>query len=119
MFRRRPPAFNVSLEYVTELEVRCHDLEERLRVSEKQLKERGELLYELQRQYASEHFDLQESMRNLKIERLRNAGLFGDRDIITHRAKDLQARIAALKERLRKYEVVEDAHFDEAPIVIE
>jgi hypothetical protein len=101
---------------VAELEVRCRDLEERLKLSEERLRERSGLLYELQRQYASEHFGLQESMRNLKIERLRNAGIFADRDILLQRAKELQLRISSLKERLRKYEQVEDLLFDDAPI---
>ena len=56
-------------------------------------------------------------MRNLKIERLRNAGAFADRDIIFQRAKELQARIERLKGRLRKYENIEDLLFDSAPIV--
>lgn len=102
---------------IAELEKRCRDLEDRLRWSDEKLKERGGLLYELERHYASEHFALQESMRNLNIERLRNAGAFADRDIILRRAKELQARISELKARLRKHEHVEDLLFDEAPIV--
>lgn len=88
-----------------------------MRWSTEKLQERSGRLYELERHYAAEHFELVESMRNLKIERLRNAGAFADRDIILRRAKDLQARIAELKERLGKYEQVEDRLFDRAPIV--
>lgn len=102
---------------IAELEHRCRDLEHRLRWSDEKLQERSGRLYEIERHYASEHFELQESMRNLKIERLRNAGAFADRDIILQRAKELQARIVQLKERLRRYENVEDAFFDSAPIV--
>ncbi len=102
---------------IATLQDRCRDLEERLRWSDEQLKKRSGRLYELERQYAFEHFELQQSMRNLKIERLRNAGVFADRDIILRRAKELQARIIELKKRLRNYEDVEDVHFDEAPIV--
>lgn len=99
------------------LEERCRDLEERLRWADDKLRERSGRLYEIERHYASEHFELQESMRNLKIERLRNAGAFADRDIILKRAKELQERIGQLKERLRKYEKVEDLLFDTTPIV--
>ncbi len=102
---------------ITELENRCRDLEERLRWSTEKLQERSGRLYELERHYASEHFELAQSMRNLKIERLRNAGAFADRDIILQRSHDLQARITQLKERLRKYEEVEDQFLDRAPIV--
>lgn len=102
---------------ITKLQDRCRDLEERLHRSDEQLKKRSGRLYELERQYAVEHFELRESMRNLKIERLRNAGAFADRDIILRRAKELQTRIVELKKRLRSYEDVEDVHFDEAPIV--
>jgi hypothetical protein len=100
-------------------EARCHDLEERLRLSEARLRERSEMLYELQQHYSVEHFSLHESMRNLSIERMRNAGMFADRDIILSRARLLQSRIMELKERLRKYESVEDQIFDQQPIVIE
>lgn len=56
-------------------------------------------------------------MRNLKIERMRNAGAFGDREIMRGKYRDLQARIRELKERLRRYESVEDEYFDDAEIV--
>jgi chromosome segregation ATPase len=102
---------------ITELQQHCRDLEERLRWANDKLRERGSRLYELERHYASEHFELQESMRKLKTERMRNAGAFADRDIILARAKELQARIAELKTRLRKYEAVDDLLFDETPIV--
>lgn len=117
MAARRPANANAESTLIAELEDRCRDLEERLRRSDEQLKKRSGRLYELERQYAFEHFELQQSMRNLKIERLRNAGIFADRDIILRRAKELQARIVELKKRLRNYEDVEDVHFDEAPIV--
>lgn len=100
-------------------EARCQDLEERLRRSEERLRERSEMLYELQQHYSVEHFSLHESMRNLSIERMRNAGMFADRDIVLSRARLLQSRIVELKERLRKYESVEDQIFDQQPIVIE
>ncbi len=117
MAARRPTNANDESRLIAELQTRCRDLEERLRRSDEQLKERSGLLYELQRHYSSEHFELQESMRNLNIERLRNAGAFADRDIILRRAKELQARIRELKMRLRNYEDVADLLFDEAPIV--
>jgi chromosome condensin MukBEF ATPase and DNA-binding subunit MukB len=81
------------------------------------LHERTERLYELQQHYSSEHFGFQESMRELKIERLRNAGTVASHEIALARARDLQHRIASLKERLRRYEAVENEHFDDAPIV--
>jgi chromosome segregation ATPase len=104
-------------ERIAELETRCQTLEERLKWCDEHLRERSELLYNLQQHYSSEHFDLQESMRNLNIERMRNAGAYADREIVLTRATDLQARIHALKERLRKHEPVEDLYFDDAPIV--
>lgn len=110
-------ASDVEKRQLAELQDRCRDLEERLKLSEERLRDRSGLLYELQRQYASEHFDLQESMRNLKIERLRNAGAFADREILLQRARELQLRISSLKGRLSKHEPVEDLLFDDAPIV--
>jgi hypothetical protein len=117
IIRRESAKTNNDARQIAELENRCRDLEERLRWSSEKLKERSGRLYELERHYASEHFELQESMRNLKIERLRNAGALADRDIILQRAKELQVRIAELKARLRNYEEVEDLFFDRAPIV--
>lgn len=117
MARHQPSEANNEALQSSELEARCRDLEERLRWSDEKLKERSGRLYDLERHYAVEHFQLQESMRNLNIERLRNAGAFADRDIILRRAKELQARIGELKARLRKHEHVEDLLFDEAPIV--
>jgi chromosome segregation ATPase len=101
---------------IAELQDRCRDLEARLRWSSEKLQERSGRLYELERHYASEHFELQESMRNLKIERLRNAGALADRKLVLERMKHLQGRIAQLKDRLRRYENVEDVFVDEAPI---
>jgi hypothetical protein len=117
MAASRPENTNAESTLIAQLQDRCRDLERRLHWSDEQLKKRSGRLYELERQYASEHFDLQESMRNLNVERLRNAGAFADRDIILRRAKELQARISGLKRRLRNYEDVEDLLFDEAPIV--
>lgn len=85
--------------------------------STEELQERSDRPYELERHYASGHFERAESMRNLKIERLRNASAFADRDIILQRARDLQARFAGLRDRLSKYEEVEDRFFCRAPIV--
>ncbi|HEY1681056.1 MAG TPA: hypothetical protein VGF98_05425 [Candidatus Tumulicola sp.] len=106
-------------ESIAALEVECAGLRERLSESERRGRDRSERLYELQRLYSAEHFEYQEASRNLNIERLRNAGMFGDRDILISRSKELQRRIRYLKERLRKYEEVVDIHEDEAPIVIE
>lgn len=118
MFQKRSTGRD-ELSQINDLESRCSRLQERLDASDASLKQRSELLYSLQQQYATEHFNLQESMRNLKIERMRNAGLFADRDIILQRAKGLQERILDLKRRLRQYEDVEDVLFDESPIVAE
>lgn len=118
MFRGRATHAEHTDEILS-LKTHCEEVTERLQTSERRLRERGELLYELQKQYASEHFELQESLRNLRIERLRNAGLFADRDIILRRAEDLQSRIAELKGRLRRHEAVEDQFFDYTPIVAE
>jgi chromosome segregation ATPase len=117
MFKRRPAKANPDR--IAVLEARCRDLQERLESSDAKLKAHNERLYELQKHYASEHFSLQESMREAKTERLRNAGLFADREIILSRAEALQSRIADLKSRLRRYEEVDDALFDDAPIVVE
>jgi hypothetical protein len=73
-------------------------------------------LYELQKLYASEHFKLQEAMRDLATERRRNAGAYAGVEILVRRARDLQARIAELKERLRRHESVDDSYIDTAPI---
>ena len=91
----------------------------RLAESERLLHERSAALYELQQHYASEHFELQRCMRDLKIERLRNAGAFGALTTTMERARALQARIAKLKDRLKQYEAVENEHFDTEPIQIE
>ena len=106
-------------ERIAELQSRCADLEERLRWSEEKLRERSERLYDLQRQYSTEHFSLYESMRDLKTERLRNAGAYASLDTILSRARDLQSRIADLKRRLRAHEAVDDLHFDDEPIFID
>lgn len=81
-------------------------------------KERAQQLYELQKRYASEHFALQEAMRDLATERRRNAGAYAGVEILLDRARVLQARIAELKERLREHEAVEDQRIDTAPLAI-
>jgi hypothetical protein len=101
------------------LQRECADLATRLAEKEGLLRQRGEALYELQQHYASEHFELQRCMRDLKIERMRNAGAFGALSTTMERARVLQARIAKLKDRLRQHELVEDEHFDTEPIRIE
>lgn len=101
----------------TALEAECRELHERLRESERLLRERTEALYALQQTSSTEHFGFSEAAQLLKIERLRNAGAYAQRDVILERAKDLQARIATLKDRLRVYETVDDLHFDAAPLM--
>ncbi|MGA3036196.1 MAG: hypothetical protein ABSE64_01830 [Vulcanimicrobiaceae bacterium] len=101
------------------LRARIAELEERLGSSEATVRERSEALYTLQRQYSSEHFDYAESMRNLNIERMRNAGAYAAQDIMLSRYRSLQARIAELKRRLRIHEHVDDLHEDDAPIIVE
>lgn len=95
------------------------EIAKRLRAAEQSLIERGATLYELQQHYSSEHFALQESLRNLKIERMRNAGAYAQLEWTMGRARALQSRIADLKNRLRRHEPVEDEDFDHAPIVVE
>ncbi len=81
-------------------------------------KERAQQLYELQKLYAAEHFELQQVMRDLSTERKRNAGAYAGVEILLQRARELQKRIGDLKQRLRRYEEVEDLYSDEAPIAI-
>ncbi|MGH7715133.1 MAG: hypothetical protein ACREML_03950 [Vulcanimicrobiaceae bacterium] len=81
-------------------------------------KERAQRLYELQKLYASEHFELQRVARELQTERRRNAGAYAGVDILLTRARRLQARIAELKARLQRHETVEDELFDSEPIAI-
>lgn len=95
------------------------EIVKRLHAAEQRLIERGELLYELQQHYSSEHFALQESMRNLRIERMRNAGAYAQLESTMVRARALQSRIADLKNRLSRYEAIEDEEFDAAPILID
>ena len=94
-------------------------LTQRLQTSERALRERTERLYELEQHYSSEHFVLQRSMRDLQTERMRNAGAYAGFATTLERAGRLQTRISELKERLRRYETVDDALFDSEPIVIE
>lgn len=84
-----------------------------------ELSRRSERLYELQQHYSSEHFELQRCMRDLKTERMRNTGAFALLETTMTRARALQTRIAVLKERLRRYELVDDEYFDTEPIFIE
>lgn len=81
-------------------------------------KERAQRLYDLQKLYAAEHFELQRVMRDLATERHRNAGAYAGVEILLARARQLQARIVELKTRLRRHEDVEDDFFDTAPIAI-
>jgi len=97
----------------------CTMLAERLVEAERRLVDARLRLYDLQQHYASEHFSLFEHTRNLKIERLRNAGAYSQVRATIERAALLQQRIGALKARLRKHEPVEDWEFDERPILIE
>lgn len=48
---------------------RCDDLERRLADADAALKQRSQLLYDLQKQYSSEHLSLCESARDLRTER--------------------------------------------------
>jgi len=96
-----------------------NSLAERCEELERTLRERSDRLYELQQHYSSEHFALQESMRNLKIERMRNAGAYAQLESAMKRARGLQRRIAELKNRLRAHEAVEDEELDERPLVVE
>ena len=107
-----------SREEVALLQERCANTEKLLQESDGRAKERSELLYDLQRVSSSEHFRLHEAMRNLNIERMRNAGAFADRDVILDRAHQLQKRIGDLKKRLSKYESVEGMLFDEGPVIV-
>lgn len=106
----------MTAQELEELRQRCVDLTIRLNMSEARLRDRSQLLYELQQHYASEHFALQESLRDLQTERFRNAGLEGQMKITRDRAHDLQVRIHALKVRLRIHEQVDDEYFDTVPI---
>ncbi len=51
-------------------------------------------------------------MRNLKIERMRNAGALADRDLLLSRVTVLQERVQELKRRLRGHEPVDDRDCD-------
>jgi hypothetical protein len=101
------------------LRSRIAELEERLRWSQATVRERGEALHALLRQYFSEHADYAESMRDLNIERMRNAGAYAAQDIVISRYQPLQARIAELRVRLRAHEHVDNLHEDDAPIVLD
>ncbi|MDE2482060.1 MAG: hypothetical protein KGN02_07710 [bacterium] len=89
---------------------------ERLHALQREHAERGSMLYALEQQYSVEHFKLYECMRDLKTERMRNAGAYGMLELTMQSARQLQVRIGTLKERLRAYETVEDEYFDTQPI---
>jgi chromosome segregation ATPase len=117
--REAEKALEEARKELQRIEAERNDLRRRLNESERALRERSEALYEVQRHYSTEHFELQQSMRELDTERLRNAGAYGMLRITLERARALQRRIAALKERLCEYESVDDEHFDTAPILDE
>ena len=102
---------------LTASQAECADLKHHLEESEKRLRERTELLYDLQRQYASEHFSYQEMMRDIKTERMRLAGATADREIMTSRFEQVKSRIAFLLERIRHYEPCEDEWIGTSPVV--
>lgn len=99
-------------------EQKCHDLERALEEERKLSRARAQQLYELQKIYSSEHFALQRSMRDLGAERMRNAGAYSGVEILLQRARELQARIAELKARLRAHESVDDLRIDTAALAI-
>jgi chromosome segregation ATPase len=93
------------------------DLQERVAWLDGRLKEVVERLYSIEQQYSVEHFQLTESQRDLRDERMRLAAARAERTIILSRAGDLQARIRDLKGYLASHETVEASFFDDAPIV--
>jgi chromosome segregation ATPase len=99
-----------------QLRVLNYDLEERLAWSDARLKAIVDRQYAIEQQFSVEHFELSESRRNLRDESLRLAAALADRSIILARAGTLQARISDLKQRLARYEAVDDSFFDEAPL---
>jgi chromosome segregation ATPase len=101
-------------ESIETLEARRQALEQTLGEADHRLRETSEVLYGLQQRYASEHFELQEAMRNLKIERLRNAGIHAAHAIVLHRYGVLRERVADLKARLQNYEQVDYEDIDDA-----
>lgn len=113
-----PPEASELAEQLDVAQNRVGELEEHLAESERHLRERTELLYDLQRQYSSEHFNYQETLRNLKIEEMRRSGATADRDVMLGRFKLLQTRIAELRERLGHYEDVPEEWIDTTPIVL-
>ena len=92
------------------------DFRRRLEESDARLKERTGLLYDIQRQYASEHFSYQEALRDLKTERMRLVGVNADRDVMMNRFVQMKARIAFLLDRLRRYEPCPDEWIDTSPV---
>jgi len=117
--RTAPELSSVQAGDSAELQRECADLRIRLSDSEARLAARSALLYDVQQHYSSEHFELQKQMRDLKTEKMRNAGAYATLETTLERARALQERIRSLKDRLRRYEAVEDEHFDTAPILIE
>ena len=108
----RPPE-PASFRSAAELEERLDDLKRRLGETDRHLRDAGDTLYRLQQRYSSEHFDFQETMRNLKIERMRNAGIRAARDVVLRRCGALAQRAAGLKARLRRYEDVSSEEIDD------
>lgn len=113
-FQRTPVTPPEEPQSVEALEARRQDLEQTLKEADHKLRETGDAFYGLQQRYSSEHFDLQEAMCNLKIERLRNAGVQAAHDIVLRRYGMLHERIADLKARLQNYEHVVDEDVDDA-----
>lgn len=116
LFQRTPVVPPEEPESIEALEASRQELEQMLKEADHNLRETGDVFYSLQQRYSSEHFDLQEAMRNLKIERLRNAGIQAAQDIVLHRYGLLRERVSDLKVRLRNYEDVVDEEIDEATI---
>ena len=112
-------AYDECTKRVAALEIECKQLREQLTQSELTLRERTERLYATQQEHSTEHYGLAESTRLLKIERLRNAGAYAQRDVILERARSIQERIRFLKDHLRLYEPVDDLYFDDAEIIHE
>lgn len=112
-------AGSAELDAVAELRARCDDLHRRIVWCREKMNERSSALADLQSQYEDEHARLQQSLNDLHGERVRNTGLFLNRDLAISQAKLLQARVGQLKERLAKYEEVADGPFDRVPIVLE
>ncbi|MHB8141148.1 MAG: hypothetical protein ACYDHD_07870 [Vulcanimicrobiaceae bacterium] len=95
-----------------QLEAGITELEGRLAQETELSRKRGELLYDLQRQYSSEHFDLARFMRDLNTEHLRNAGMVAQSEAAATQRRLLIRRIHELKARLALHEPVEEVWYD-------